>query len=407
VNNRVEIAFDLSADPNADFAVLDDPVKGVLGSTTYVLGGQLLIDVTDSVLGYSIVRGKSRQLDRYPAGSLTVNLNNNQRIFDPLYTEGPYFGQIVPRRDVRVTSNDVLQYRGTIDDWNLDYQPQGNSIASIVASDGLTKLANQTLTGGTATAQLTSERISAVLNDVSVNWPLDRRSIEEGLQTLQADVIEANTNALEYMQLVTDSEPGSMFIAKDGSLVFKNRHTDESSAETVTFADDGSGIGYQGLNVVYGAELLYNEVVVSRLNGGTVVASNLPSQADYGISTLTLENLLMDSDVDAEALAQFLVGKYAQPEYRFESVDIDLVSLTEADQNEVLGLELGAVVLVKFTPNGISPAIERYAEVIRIDQRVGPQSHRVTLGLGALDYSFFRLSDSVFGRLSAGNSLAY
>ena len=407
MNNRVEIAFDLSADPNADFAVLDDPVKGVLGSTTYVLGGQLLIDVTDSVLGYSIVRGKSRQLDRYPAGSLTVNLNNNQRIFDPLYTEGPYFGQIVPRRDVQVTSNDVLQYRGTIDDWNLDYQPQGNSIASIVASDGLTKLANQTLTGGTATAQLTSERISAVLNDVSVNWPLDRRSIEEGLQTLQADVIEANTNALEYMQLVTDSEPGSMFIAKDGSLVFKNRHTDESSAETVTFADDGSGIGYQGLNVVYGAELLYNEVVVSRLNGGTVVASNLPSQADYGISTLTLENLLMDSDADAEALAQFLVGKYAQPEYRFESVDIDLVSLTEADQNEVLGLELGAVVLVKFTPNGISPAIERYAEVIRIDQRVGPQSHRVTLGLGALDYSFFRLSDSVFGRLSAGNSLAY
>lgn len=407
MNNRVEIAFDLSADPNADFAVLDDPVKGVLGSTTYVLGGQLLIDVTDSVLGYSIVRGKSRQLDRYPAGSLTVNLNNNQRIFDPLYTEGPYFGQIVPRRDVRVTSNDVLQYRGTIDDWNLDYQPQGNSIASIVASDGLTKLANQTLTGGTATAQLTSERISAVLNDVSVNWPLDRRSIEEGLQTLQADVIEANTNALEYMQLVTDSEPGSMFIAKDGSLVFKNRHTDESSAETVTFADDGSGIGYQGLNVVYGAELLYNEVVVSRLNGGTVVASNLPSQADYGISTLTLENLLMDSDADAEALAQFLVGKYAQPEYRFESVDIDLVSLTEADQNEVLGLELGAVVLVKFTPNGISPAIERYAEVIRIDQRVGAQSHRVTLGLGALDYSFFRLSDSVFGRLSAGNSLAY
>jgi hypothetical protein len=407
VNNRVEIAFDLSADPNADFAVLDDPVKGVLGSTTYVLGGQLLIDVTDSVLGYSIVRGKSRQLDRYPAGRLTVNLNNNERIFDPLYTEGPYFGQIVPRRDVQVTSNDVLQYRGTIDDWNLDYQPQGNSIASIVASDGLTKLANQTLTGGTATAQLTSERISAVLNDVSVNWPLDRRSIEEGLQTLQADVIEANTKALEYMQLVTDSEPGSMFIAKDGSLVFKNRHTDESSAETVTFADDGSGIGYQGLNVVYGAELLYNEVVVSRLNGGTVVASNLPSQADYGISTLTLENLLMDSDADAEALAQFLVGKYAQPEYRFESVEIDLVSLTEADQNEVLGLELGAVVLVKFTPNGISPAIERYAEVIRIDQRVGAQSHRVTLGLGALDYSFFRLSDSVFGRLSAGNSLAY
>ena len=407
MNNRVEIAFDLSADPNADFAVLDDPVKGVLGSTVYVLGGQLLIDVTDKVLSYSVVRGKSRQLDRYPAGKVTVNLNNNDRTFDPLYTAGPYFGQIVPRRDVRVISNDILQYRGTIDDWNLDYQPQGNSVASIIASDGLTKLANQTLTGGTATAQLSSERITAVLNDLSVNWPTDRRSIEEGLQTLQADFIDPNTNALEYMQLVTDSEPGSLFISKSGDIVFKNRHTDESSAETVTFADDGSGIGYQGLNVVYGAELLYNEVVVSRLNGGTAVASNLASQADYGISTLTLDNLLMDSDEDAEALAQFLVGKYAQPEYRFESLEVDVITLPEDKQNEVLGLELGQVVLVKFTPNGIAPAIERYAEVIRIDQRVGPQSHRITFGLGALDYSFFRLSDGVFGRLSAGNSLAY
>ena len=407
MNNRVEIAFDLSADPNADFAVLDDPVKGVLGSTVYVLGGQLLIDVTDKVLSYSVVRGKSRQLDRYPAGKVTVNLNNNDRTFDPLYTAGPYFGQIVPRRDVRVISNDILQYRGTIDDWNLDYQPQGNSVASIIASDGLTKLANQTLTGGTATAQLSSERITAVLNDLSVNWPTDRRSIEEGLQTLQADFIDPNTNALEYMQLVTDSEPGSLFISKSGDIVFKNRHTDESSAETVTFADDGTGIGYQGLSVVYGAELLYNEVVVSRLNGGTVVASNLASQADYGISTLTLDNLLMDSDEDAEALAQFLVGKYAQPEYRFESLEVDVITLPEDKQNEVLGLELGQVVLVKFTPNGIAPAIERYAEVIRIDQRVGPQSHRITFGLGALDYSFFRLSDGVFGRLSAGNSLAY
>jgi hypothetical protein len=407
VNNRVEIAFDLSADPNADFAVLDDVVKGVLGSTVYLLGGQLLIDVTDKVLNYSVTRGKSRQLDRYPAGSLTVNLNNNDRSFDPLYTSGPYAGQIVPRRDVRVTSNGIVQYRGTIDDWNLDYQPQGNSVASIIASDGLTKLANQTLTGGTATAQLTSARINAVLNDVSVNWPLDRRSIEDGLQDLQADVIEANTNALEYLQLVTESEPGSLFIDKSGSVVFKNRHTDETSAEVVSFADDGSGMGYQDLKVVYGAELLYNEVVLSRLNGGTAVASDLPSQSAYGISTLTLDNLLMDSDADAEELATFLVGKYAQPEYRFESLEIDLLTLPEENQAEVLGLELGQVVFVKFTPNGIAPAIERYAEVIRIDQRVGPQSHRMTLGLGALDYSLFRLSDKVFGRLSAGNSLAY
>lgn len=405
--NVVEIAFDLSGDPNLNFATLDDPVKGVLGSTVYVLGGALLIDVSDKVIGYQISRGKSRQLDRYPAGKLSVILDNNDRTFDPLYTASPYAGQIIPRRDVRIVSDSIIQYRGVIDDWNLNYSPNGKSEAEIIASDSLTILANQTIPNGTATAQFSGERVEAILSDPSVNWPTDKRNIETGKQFLQGDVIDANRNALEYLQQVTASEPGSLFIGKAGDLTYKDRQTDQSSAEVVLLSDDGTGIPYQNIQVVYGAELLYNQIIVTRLNGGTAVANNVESQVLYGITTLTLNNLLMDSDDDAQDLADFLVGKYAEPEYRFETVSVSLDILTPTQRGQLLAVELGDAIQVKFTPNNLPPAISRFAEVIKIDQTVTQTSHRVTLGLASLDYSFWRLSDAVFGRLSAGNSLAY
>ena len=407
MTNVVEIAFDLSGDPNLNFATLDDPIKGVLGSTVYVLGGALLIDVTDKVVGYRIARGKSRQLDRYPSGKLSVILDNNDRTFDPLYEASPYAGQIIPRRDVKVTSDGIVQYLGVIDDWNLNYTPNGKSEAEIIASDSLTILANQTLTAGTATAEFSGERVEAVLDDTSVNWPTDKRDIETGKQFLQADVIEANRNALEYLQLVTASEPGSLFVGKSGNLTFKDRQTDQSSAEIVLLSDDGTGIPYQNIQVVYGAELLYNQVIVSRLNGSTFTANDEESQTLYGITTLTLENLLMDSDSDAEDLAKFLVAKYAEPEYRFETISVVLDTLTPSQKSSVLDLELGDAIQVKFTPNDLPPAISRFAEIIKIDQSVTQTSHLLTFGLASLDFSFWRLSDAVFGRLSAGNSLAY
>jgi hypothetical protein len=406
VTNKVEIGFDLSGLPDAEFARLDDPFYGLLDAPQTVLGGAIYQDVTPFVISYQIGRGKSRQLDRYQAGRLTVSLDNNSRVFDPLYGESPYRGQIIPKRAVRVTSDDVIQYEGLIDDWDLSYQPQGNSIASIVASDAFSQFANQTLVGGTAIAQATGQRIEAVLANAGMAWPNTKIIAETGKQLLQADVISEGADALAYLQTIADSEPGSLFMDKQGNVVFKDRQA-ATVGTPVAFTDDGLGIPYQGLAVVYGAELLFNEVVVTRTNGGTATAVNLPSQEQYGIQTLTRNNLPLDNDNSAENLADYLVAQYAQPEYRFESLEVELRDLTPTQREQVLALELGDFVSVKFTPNNVPPAIERTAEVIRIGQNVTPTSHRITLGLASTEYNFFRLSDLVFGRLSTGNALGY
>lgn len=402
--NKVEIGFDFSEQPGAEFAKLDDAFYGILDAPQTILGGAIYQDVTPKVVQYSISRGKSRQLDRFQAGKVDVTLDNNNRIFDPLYSTSPYAGQIIPKRSVRVTSNDLIQAETVIDDWDLSYEPAGNSYAIIKSSDAFAQFANQSLTGGTAIAQQTGERVTAILQNAGVQWPQDRIDAETGQQALQADVIPDGSNALSYLQTISESEPGALFVSKDGSVKFLDRYS-ESEGTPVTFADDGTGIPYQSLAVVYGAELLYNEVIVTRTNGGTATASNVSSQEQYGIQNLSRSNLPLDNDTSAQNLADYLVTQYAQPEYRFEALEIEIIDLTEEQQTSILDLELGDSVRVKFTPNNVPPQIDRYAEVIRIAQRVTETSHKVTLGLGSTEGEFWRLSDVVFGRL--GNALAY
>jgi hypothetical protein len=404
--NTVEIGFDVSGSPDAPFVTLNDPVKGLLGSTEYVLGGTLFYDVTDKVLNYSISRGKSRQLDRYQAGQVTVNLDNTDRTFDPLYADSPYKGQIIPRRPVRVTSNGVVQVFASIDDWDLSYEARGRSIATAKASDGLTQLANQTLPSFTNVVQLSGARVNSILSNPEVNWPLTRRNLDVGQTTLQADTVEEGTNALQYLQKISEGEPGSFYIDKFGDARFRDRYSSASNGD-VTFSDNGTGLPYTNLRVVYGTELLYNEIITQRLSGGTALASNANSQEQYGIFNLTIDKLLMNDDTTTQNFANLLVAKYAQPEYRFEALDVELDTLSESNQNKLLGLELGDVVQVIFTPSQIGDPITRSVEIIRISHSVTPTAHRMSFGLGGLETNFWRLSDPVFGRLSAGNSLAY
>jgi hypothetical protein len=402
--NKVEIGFDLSGLPDAEFAKLDDAFFGILDAPQTILGGAIFQDVTPSVITYGIGRGKSRQLDRYQAGKANVTLDNNTRVFDPLFGESPYRGQLLPKRALRITSNNVIQYEGLIDDWDLTYSPQGNSFAGIIASDAFAQFSNQTLSGGTATPQTTGERIATVLTNAGVQWPNTRTDLETGRQDLQGDVINDGVGALQYLNLITESEPGSLFIGKSGDVVFRDRAA-SSAGTPLLFADDGTGIPYQALEVVYGAELLFNEVTVERKNGGTAVATNTGSQNEYGILSLSRTGLPLDNDTSAENLAEYLVAQFAEPEYRFESIEIEIIDLPTETQTAILDLELNDFVRVKFTPNNIPPAIDRFAEVIRINQTVTETSHRISFGLASSEYNFWSLSDPVFGRL--GNALGY
>jgi hypothetical protein len=406
-STKIELGFDLTETGAGPFLTLDNPVSGQLDNSDWVLGGTLFYDVTDAVRSVAITRGKNRDTDTFDPGFANVVFNNNDRTFDPTYEDSPYFGQIIPKRQIRISSNDRFSFVGVVDDWNLSYESLNNATTAAAATDAFTYFNTQTLTGGTQTVQTSGERINAILSDPSVNWPEGSRTVDTGAQTLGADVIEPGTNALQYLQLVEQSEPGSFFIGKDGSVVFQDR-TVAATSDGVVLADDGTGIKWANAEVVYGSEQLYNEIEINTvITGGTAVAIDADSQTEYGIQNLTRTGLLMSTDTAAQELADYYASKYSQPEYRFDSVTLVLNELTTDEANEILDLEIGNVVKVKFTPSGIPPAIERYAQVIGIDQSIEPNRHQVDLKFATLDFTLLVLDDAQFGKLDAGNALAF
>ena len=315
--------------------------------------------------------------------------------YDPTNSSSPYYGSIVPGKQVVIDHLDQPMYDGNVADWNFSYDVNGNAVAEPSAVDGLTYLAQQTLSFGTATSQLTGARVNAILN--TTGWPATQRSIATGQATLDADIIPEGTNALAYLEQVADiSEPGALYVDRLGQIAFKDRAQLQSYSTGVSFGGT-VGIPYQDCEVVYGIEEMANSVQVTYTAGsvvaGTAIAEDLTSQAAYGIIDKKYESLLSTS-TQATALANWQVALYAQPRYRVDSIGVILGGLNSVQALQVLQLDLGDVVQV--TPPNSSAA--QIVTIDGIEHDADPQQHRVVFRMSETTAAFI-LDDTFFGTL--------
>jgi hypothetical protein len=401
---KVELGLDIGILDPTNF-ILDDPVKGLLDNTDFTLSGAKFFDITDRVQSLTVSRGKSQSLDRNNAGIAAVTVDNTDRLFDPLYQNGLYFGQLVPRREVRVTANDLPVMIGFVEDFELTYQPSSVSRARIDVADAFSTLTNSELDNFTPPTELSGARVNRILDRAEVAWPANRRDIDTGDSSLLDAEIEAGTNTLTYLQLVESSEYGNVFIAKDGKFTFKQRNTIPNPI-AISFTDNPAGtiynpIPFTDLNVVYGSENLFNRIT---LENGDVVplqafAEDIDSQNLYGVRAYNQTGLLVGQQTQLQFLADFLLARFSQPQYRFDALTVNLNVLTKQEQDLVLGLELGDLVEVQFTPSEIPPAIEQFSRVIGINQEWNPASKKIRFALERLDFSLFILDDPVLGLL--------
>ena len=424
---KVELGF-TEAGASAPFFRLNDETLGLLNNTEGRLGGgQVLVDVSEYVRNFNTDRGKSRELERFQAGQASVAFQNDERIFDPTFEASPFFGQIAPRRQIRITVDDVIQYEGTIDDWNISYDQGGNSIATAVAFDGIANLANirlEDFTPGTSgdvfllndlfqgVLDSSQYRLGGVVNSGraisdaldNIDWPETKRDLDDGLAVVEESPIEDGTIVLEYLQKVAASEPGGVFISKAGDVKFVERNAGFLGTKPF-LADDGTGIPYTVVSVIFGTELLFNEVIVS--NSTTQVESNNETSINlFGKRDVTRETVL-DSVIQMQQLADFLVQKFGEPEFRFQTLEVDLSNLNSTQREQIIELELGDFVQVKFTPNDIPPAIERFGEVISIQSAFTPTREVVQIGLQSTQGALVVLDDEAFGKLNSESVLGF
>lgn len=398
---KVELGFTEDAQ-GVTFFTLDDPVKGVLDNTEYLIGGgEVFRDVSEFLISYNTNRGKSRELGRYDAGQASVNFENTTRAFDPTFEDSSFFGQIVPKRQLRISVDDEVQYLGVIQDWNIAYDPGGQSIATAQALDSFSFLSGLELEDDTFGEELSSARINRVLNEIG--WSVSDRDISTGRATLEESEITDGTNALSYLQLAARSEPSDFFISKSGDITLLPRNIPFSD-DGLLFAETG-GIPYKTISVIYGSELLYNRVTTTS-TAGEVTESDITSITTYGERDFN-EPTLLSSTAQLRDLADALVSQYAEPELRIEGLTIDLRSISPSQRTSLLGLELGDIVQVQFTPNDIPPAIDRFGKVIGITQTIQPGSEEMQIRLQDSLGQLLRLGNAEFGKLDSGNRLGF
>jgi len=378
---------------------LNNATYGLLNTGT--LGGVQYADLTQYVQAVNVTRGRSRQLDQFNSGSATITFYNRSRILDPLNTASQFYPYVLPRCPVVIKANGEPIFTGLVADWNLDYDQTNNDLMFASCTDIFTVLGNQKLNAQTPSAQSSSARVNAILDAPEVAYQ-GARSIGTGSSTLGAYPIDQDENVLTYLQAVTKSEQGYLFVAADGSLTFKGRTAVLNPISGAAFKMDGSGIPYQTLVNQFGDELLYNYIVTQSPAGAAQINSDPTSIALYQTQNLTYTDLLNSTTLEVDNLGSYLLGRYKDPVLRFTGLSTELAGLTGATQNLIFSLELTDIVTVtKQFAAGAPSSVTQTLIVSGISHTIRPDSHVVTYTFESVDGNqYLTLNDPIFGTLN-------
>lgn len=406
----VNAYFDLTAQ-GGDFFTLDDPVKGVLDNVTYTLAGDVATDISNHIRSVQIGRGRSNALEEFNVGVAQCVANNHDRTFDPEYAAGPYFGNIRPGKRVTFATNGITTFDGLIDDWDYDYPISTDSTATFDVADVLASLGSKQFDEWISTpGQTVGARLHSILDRTEVQFA-GGRDFDVGTSTLQDDLITWGSNVLNYAQLCVKADLGRLFASRDGVLTFQGRDGPVTGVGGPVFRDDGSGIQYSAISVDFGTELLFNRVSVDATGFDKQTVVNQTSIDLYGVRSLSISQLPLETVGQASTLANILLNQYSMPVSRIASITVNLHGLESADQGAVLSMDLGSVVRVVYSPNSISPALDQFCMVEGISHLIGNKFHQVSLNLTRLATGFdgvlFTLDDATLGKLDSGNQLAF
>ena len=161
--------------------------------TTDALDTPSYVDISSKVRKVTINRGRSGALDQFSAGTMSVELESSDRLFDPTYSAGTYFGQLLPRKRIRFTaqySGGTIYplFTGFVDGWP-QYGEMSNRLGTVqlTATDGFKILTRSNMpTGGAVvgSGDTVTQRMGRYLD--YAGWPAGERDIDIDRLTIQA-----------------------------------------------------------------------------------------------------------------------------------------------------------------------------------------------------------------------------
>jgi len=370
-----------------DAFILD---SSTLDGTDVLDGSTDFVDATEYVLAVGIQRGRGSQTEQFQPGTCRILADDRAsgRLFDPANTASTWYEgdfDLAPRRAIKVLAGTAELFVGAITDLDITYEMPNLSFASIVAADGLYELSRTALTAFTPSSQLTSARVSAILDRPEVNFSTALRDISTGVATCGTVAYTDNTNTLTALQAVAVAEDGRLFADRRNKITFDPRIDFTFSTAIASFGGTATtDIPILAIGVAYGQETLFNRVQVD-VDGGTAaqVVSDATSQGKYGVQTLSFSSVPLDTLAAGSALAQNLLDKYKEPKIRFNEISTSLNACGSALWPTVLALDVGDIIQVSKRYDQGLPATRTESVFIEsVAHDITPSDHRIRFGLG-------------------------
>ena len=416
--------YDLEIDTGflVDAFVLDSSFAGVLDSPDYFLDGTTeFASVLDGINQVNVRRGRRDQGDQFSAGTMTFTMLDTDGIFMPFDENSPYYDTpnakpgLAPLRRVRLSrysATNVKEYLfvGRIVNFDYNFALGGLDTVTVYCADDFYLLAQTYLDEFNVDEQLSSARLTAVLDRPEVNYPATR-NISTGTQTLggaAAYTIPEQTNVLGYCSKINEAEQGRLFISRDGDITFQPRIGLTLDPSVADFSELGADIPYNGLGITFEADQVVNRAVVQHLGNQTPqVAEDTGSQALYFIQTYSITDSLLHSNDAALALATYLLDPLPEP--RFTSLNTAFAMMSSAERDTVAVIDIGDTITIEksFAPGTNPASLAQELSVEGIEHSINVNTgHIVTLFTSPTTVVYeLILDDPSFGIINADNVL--
>lgn len=356
----------------------------------------------------TIQRGRSGSLDKVEAGRCTVRINNVERLYDPMNTASPQYGngyRLEPGKRIRVRAAldgrpEYPLFTGHVVGWYPDH-PEGRAHPTLrlEAVDAFGYL-NTVKVTGTLNATTCTERVIDVLD--AINWPSGSswRDTTGGINlSVMPTKVVSNVSALQLMQEAAIAERGILYVRRDGAIAFRGKR-DRFLAGLTTYTFGTGGYDLLSATMAYDRTELITEARITA-PGGTEQVVLGSTEGSYFRSTYSATVELAD-DAYASRFAYELVNRYQYPQRRISQIRTKLEFDPPGMYSNlyaVHGVDLNTRVQVVLTPAAGDPfTFAGFVEGVRhdIDGKnnhdtltyvLSPAAYYIGWNLGVADYS--------------------
>jgi hypothetical protein len=396
----LDVSFDASSGPVFGYSfTIGDPQHGIIGVNVFADSASDVVNVSDQVLKVSINRGYNLLQDQFQAGTAKVRILDTDGTWNPQNPSSSLYGKLIPLRKMRIAGNGVYLFSGYTTAYNYTYpKDQEVGYVDIELSDAfrLFNMANVTAITGASAGQSTGTRINKILD--TVQWPNSMREVETGNSTVQADPGTARTS-LNALKNVEFSEQGAFYVGAGGNAEFHERKTiiQSSGANPTVFANDGTGINYANIKFAFDDKLIINDASMTRTGGTLQNSFNAASIAKYFPHSMSVTDLVVETDAEALNIARTYVATRAETTIRIDSMTLDLNTADyAAGVSAALNLDFFSTAQIKNVgPDGT--VIQKTLQVMGVAHEITPSSWQTTFTTSEPIVDGFIIGSSLYG----------